>query len=202
MSSGTLGGMILASASPRRKRLMIEAGLKFTQVTADMDESVYSTSGAKPVEYAKRLALAKAFDVAAKRRWDIVIGADTIVDFEGEIIGKAVDAEEAARITKKLFSKAHKVITAVAIVRLGDGLEMCESDVTVVYPKELSDEQIACHIASGLWEGKAGAYGIGENGDEFVERIEGSLTNVMGIPMELFGRMLEKVRQSWPGYNF
>ena len=88
------------------------------------------------------------------------------------------------------------MITAVAIVRLSDSLEICDSDVTTVHPKQLDGEQIADHIESRLWEDKAGAYGIQENGDEFVEWIEGSLTNVMGMPMELLERMLEKVKDS------
>ena len=96
----------------------------------------------------------------------------------------------AEQITRKLFSTAHKVITAVAIVRLSDGAEIVESDTTTVYPKKLTDEQISEHIKSKSWRGKAGAYAIQEGGDAFIERIEGSLTNVMGLPMELLQSVL------------
>ncbi len=109
----------------------------------------------------------------------------TIVDFAGQIIGKPADAEDARRITRLLFSAAHKVITAVAIVRIVDGTEIVESGTTTVYPKRMTAEQIAEHIKGGSWRDKAGAYAIQEGGDEFIEKIEGSLTNVMGLPMEL-----------------
>jgi len=183
---------ILASASPRRKQLLAEAGYQFTVVRPDIDESAFAAQGIKACEYAERLALAKAKCVAEKHPDFLVIGADTVVDFQGQIIGKPIDDKEAGQITKKLFSRPHKVITGIAIVRLSDGIELSESDTTTVYPKRLTSEQIVEHIKSESWRDKAGAYAIKENGDEFVERIEGSLTNVMGLPMELLGRLLEK----------
>ncbi len=185
--------IILASASPRRSELLAEAGYKFTAVTPDIDESAFSTAGVRADKYAKILALAKAKNVGEKHPQSLVIGADTVVDFDGEIIGKPADAKQAEQITRKLFSAPHKVITAVAIVRLSDCTELCESDTTTVYPKSLTDEQIAQHIRSGSWQDKAGAYAIKETGDEFVRKIEGSLTNVMGLPMELLERLLKRL---------
>ena len=182
--------IILASASPRRKQLLAEAGYKFNSISPDIDESAFSAEHISPCEYAKRLALAKAKNVAEKFPDCFVIGADTVVDFKGEIIGKPADAKEAERITRKLFSAPHKVITAVAIVRIVDGTEIVESDTTTVYPKKMTAEQIAEHIKSGSWRDKAGAYAIQEGGDEFIEKIEGSLTNVMGMPMELLKSIL------------
>ena len=181
---------ILASASPRRKQLLTEAGYKFTVVPPEIDESAFEGTGA--CEYAKQLALAKAKEVAGEFPDCLVIGADTVVDFQGEIVGKAADAKEAERITKNLFSAPHKVITGVAIVRIADGVEIVESETTTVYPKKLTAEQIAEHVKSESWRDKAGAYAIQEGGDEFVEKIEGSLTNVMGLPMELLQRLLRK----------
>ena len=185
--------IILASASPRRRELLAEAGYKFVSIAPDIDESAFATDNTTACEYAKRLALAKAKSVAVRHPDCLVIGADTVVNFEGEIIGKPADAKQAEQITRKLFSAPHKVITAVAIVRLNDGIEIVESEKTAVYPKKLTDEQIAEHIENGCWRDKAGAYAIKENGDEFVERIEGSLTNVMGLPMELLGKLLERI---------
>jgi len=193
MSKQRATRIILASASPRRRELLAEAGYKFTAVTPDIDESAFSTASVQAAEYAKKMALAKAKNVAEKYPDSLVIGADTVVDFDGEIIGKPADAKEAEQITRKLFSAPHKVITAVALVRLSDGTEICESDTTVVYPKSLTDRQIAEHIKSGYWQDKAGAYAIKETGDEFVEKIEGSLTNVMGLPMELLQRLLSRI---------
>jgi len=183
--------IILASSSPRRKQLLAEAGYKFTIVCPDIDESAFVDETNNPCEFAERLALAKAKAVAEKYPECRVLGADTVADFEGEIVGKAADAKEAEEITRRLFSGPHKVITAVAIIRESRGTEIVESDSTTVYPKKLTESQIAEHIKGGSWRGKAGAYAIQEGGDEFVERIEGSLTNVMGLPMELVQRLLK-----------
>jgi septum formation protein len=191
MTEQTNFPIILASASERRRQLLAEAGFEFTCVEPDIDESSYVAGAGNPREYAERLALAKAKSVAEKYPESLVIGADTVADFEGEVIGKPADAKEAEEITRKLFSRPHKVITAVAIVRVSDGTEIVESEATTVYPKKLTEGQIAEHIRGGSWRGKAGAYAIQE-GDEFVERIDGSLTNVMGLPMELVHRLLKK----------
>ena len=193
MTEQTNVPIIVASSSPRRKQLLAEAGYKFTIVCPDIDESAFLDERISPCECAERLALAKAKNVAVKFGDCFVIGADTIVDFNGEIIGKPADAKEAEQITRKLFSGCHKVITAVAIVKSDDGIEVVESDTTVVYPKKMSDAQIAEHIKRGCWRDKAGAYAIQEGGDEFIERIEGSLTNVMGLPMKLLERMLGRI---------
>ncbi len=189
--------MILASASPRRRQLLGEAGYQFKVVIPDVDESSFATEAVGARVHAERLAVAKARSVAAGRADCVVIGADTVVDFGGEIIGKPADAREAEQITGKLFSAPHKVITGVAVVRLSDGIELVDSDTTTVYPRRMTAEQLAAHIASGSWRDKAGAYAITEQGDQFVERIEGSLTNVMGLPMELLGRLLRRFEQAW-----
>ena len=183
---------ILASASPRRIQLLVEGGYKFKVVPPNINEAAFPTAGVSACEYAKRLALAKAKDVAEKFPECLVVSADTVVDFNGQIIGKPTDAKEAEQITKKLFSAPHKVITAVAIVRLNDGIEIKDSETTIVYPRRLTAKQIAKHINGGSWRDKAGAYAIQEKGDKFVERIEGSLTNVMGLPMELLQRLLKR----------
>ena len=185
--------IILASASPRRRELLSQAGYKFTVVVPDLDESTFPTEGIEAVQYAKTLALAKADSIAPTYPDRLVLGADTVVDCEGRIIGKPADAKDAERITRKLFSAPHKVVTGLAIVRVCDNTRLVESDSTTVYPRRLTAEQIAEHVRGGSWRGKAGAYGIQETGDEFVERIEGSLTNVMGLPMELLKSLLSRL---------
>jgi len=180
----------LASASPRRKNLLREAGYNFEIIVSDVDESSFEDTDISPAEFAANLAFAKALDVAKKNLDRLVLGADTVVDFQGEIIGKAADAEHAEEITKKLFSKPHKVITAIALIRLCDNVKIINYDTTVVYPMQMTAEQIAEHIAGNSWQGKAGAYAIQETGDDFVEKIEGSLTNVMGLPMEMVNALL------------
>jgi|WetSurMetagenome_2_1015567.scaffolds.fasta_scaffold258762_2 septum formation protein len=185
--------IVLASASPRRKDLLTQTGYKFIVDKSDIDESRYSTNNIEPHKYAELLALAKAKNIAPNHPDKLVIGADTIVDYDGSIIGKAADEKHAIEIVRKLFSKPHKVITGIAIVRINDNTEIVTHDVTIVYPRKMSPEQITEHIKSGTWKDKAGAYAIQENGDEFVERIEGSMTNVMGFPMELIDKLLAKL---------
>ena len=181
---------ILASVSPRRKELLTKAGFRFEVIPSDVDESVYDTDNITSAEHTKQLALAKARDVAVRYPSRLVLGADTMVDFQGQIIGKPNDADHAREITMMLFSQPHKVITGVAFVGIDDGIEVVEAETTIVYPKPLSKEQIDEHIKNVDWQGKAGAYGIQQSGDEFVERIDGSFTNVIGLPMELVEKIL------------
>jgi septum formation protein len=191
MNKHTAGKIILASASPRRRDLMTQAGYAFEVVVANVDESAIPIEDRDPVRYAEHLALAKARDVAQRYPDRIVIGADTVVDFQGQIIGKPADAADAARITAMLFRAPHRVVTGLAILCLHGGIEIVRSDITTVYPRRMTPEQIARHIAGGTWEGKAGAYAIQEGGDEFVDHIEGSFTNVVGLPMELLRSLLD-----------
>ena len=184
---------ILASASPRRRDLLRKAGYCFEIVPSGVDESKYDVNRISSEEHTKILALAKAKDVAAKFPNAIVMGSDTVVDLDGEIIGKPDDAEHAEEITRKLFSRPHKVITGLALVCIEKNIEIIEADTTLVYPRKLTDAQIADHIQNGQWQGKAGAYGIQETGDEFVDHIDGSFSNVMGLPMELTERLLGRL---------
>lgn len=181
---------VLASASPRRQELLEKAGYRFRVVPSEVDEAAVNAAGLEAREVAERLALAKAEDVARRLPDDLVLGADTVVDWRGQVIGKPADAADAERITRMLFSEPHRVITGVALVRLRRGVRQVIADVTTVYPARLTEEQIAEHIRSGNWQGKAGAYGIQETGDTFVDHIEGSFTNVMGLPMERIDELL------------
>jgi septum formation protein len=187
--------IVLASASPRRRELLAQAGYTFEVVPPNVDESAFVSGASTPREHAEALALTKARNVAPRYPDSIVIGADTLVDLHGRIIGKPADAAEAESITRKLFSTPHKVITGLALIRLSDNTQIVRSDVTIVYPRKMTEEQIAKHIAGGSWEGKAGAYAIQETGDEFVDHIEGSLTNVMGLPMELLRQLLKDLHR-------
>jgi len=193
MTGPTKALLILASASPRRKELLKEAGYKFKVSPADIDETSYSTGGIKPSSYAEKLALAKAKNAAWEYPEAVVIGADTLVDLDGQIIGKPKDSKDAERILRKLSGKPHKVITGLAIVRLNDGIEIVRSRTTKIYPKAMTDEQIAKFIEEGRWRDKSGACAIEDIGDELVGRIEGSISNVSGLPMELLSKFLEEL---------
>ena len=187
------GDFILASASARRRDLLKRAGYCFDVVISKVDESLVDTKGLSAEQHAEKLASAKARDVAENYPGSLVVGADTIAECDGIIIGKPADAEHAEQIVRMLFSKPHQIITALAFVKINDNIDFVETDITTVYPKIMNDSEIAEHIASNTWQGKAGAYAIQETGDEFVEKLDGSITNVMGMPMELFMRVYHEL---------
>ncbi len=189
----TTSQIILASASPRRQELLAQVVREFKVVASGIDETAFSTTNISPIDYSKKLALAKADDVAARFPGHLVIGADTVVDFDGRIIGKPRDSKDAEAITKMLFSKPHRVITTLALVRKTNPIRIVETETTAVYPKKLTDSQIAAHVASGVWRDKAGAYAIADKDDPFIDHIDGSLTNVMGLPLELLNRLLQQI---------
>lgn len=182
--------LILASASPRRRRLLESAGFKFEVIASGVNESDIPSEGKSPAQFAADAALAKARDIAPKHPRSLVIGADTVVDFEGHIIGKPTDEKDADRIIRLLFSKPHKVITAVALLQVADHTEIVADDTTTIFPNILTEKQITDYIATGRWRGKAGAYGIRPD-DPFIDHIEGSLSNVMGLPMELLTELFK-----------
>lgn len=192
MTTTPVKHFILASASPRRRRLLGKAGYRFEVIASNIDESAFAHEGISSLEHTRQLGLAKALAVGQKYPAELILAADTVVDFKGQIVGKPKDAADAERITRMLFSGPHEVITSVALVKIDEKIEIVETAATTVIPRKLTAEQIAEHIKTGDWRGKAGAYGIQETGDEFVERIEGSFTNVMGLPMELVQDLLDK----------
>lgn len=160
---------------------------------SSIDESRFEPDARGPIELTKLIALAKAMDVARAFPEQIVIGADTVVDADGKVIGKPKDAADAARIIRLLFSRPHRVITGLAVVRIRPQTQVLKAQITTVYPRPMNEAQIAQYIASGAWQGKAGAYGIQDYAEPFIERIEGSFTNVVGLPMELLAGILHRL---------
>jgi septum formation protein len=183
---------VLASSSPRRRELLRNAGIAF-EVQAEEVPEVH-TPGEKPLAFAMRLACAKAAAVAQHRQKDYVLGADTIVIIEGEILGKPKDAADAARMLRLLSNKIHEVTTAVCLIcpagRSSDNLTGYET--TSVHMSVLSDEDIASYIATGEPMDKAGAYAIQGIASRWIDRIEGDYFNVVGLPVALVYRMLRK----------
>jgi septum formation protein len=181
--------LILASASPRRAELLIGAGYTFTVEPADVDESVQA--GEQPAAYVLRVARAKAHAVAARCRESggTVLAADTTVVAEGEILGKPADREDASRMLQQLSGRVHEVLTGVVVVARGREL----SDVirTRVSLLPLTPEDIAWYIETGEPDGKAGAYAIQGRAARFVDWIEGSWSNVVGLPVATVDRMLK-----------
>lgn len=181
--------LILASASPRRAELLASAGFDFTVEPADVDEAVLP--GEPPVEYVLRVARAKARAVAARCRksGSPVVAADTTVVADGEILAKPEDDADAVRMLKRLSGAVHDVLTAVVVVCGGRELE--EVVLTRVRLLPLSPEEIAWYVATGEPAGKAGAYGIQGRAARFVDWIEGSWSNVVGLPVATVDRMLK-----------
>ena len=173
--------IVLASASPRRVELLSSAGIEFEVIPGDVSEDILT--GETPEDYVERLALAKAEDVARKTDGCFFIGADTIVLCDGEIMGKPEDSADAERMLNKLSGIPHEVITGFAVYdKERDGV-IADTVRTRVYFKQLSDEEIRAYIATGCPFDKAGAYAIQGGAAHMVEKIEGSYTNVVGLPL-------------------
>ena len=196
--------IVLASASPRRRQLLEDAGLRFRVHAVDADETLDDNLLEEPLEAVKKLAERKAkaaVEELVDDEYDgtmVVIGSDTMVVLRGEIFGKPVDAADAERMLRALSGCGHDVNTAVSVwvVHTPKGQDVVLFyrtfvDTTYVYFKDLTEEQIAEYIASGDPFDKAGSYGIQSGAGAFVDHIEGSLDTVIGFPVE-------RLRQEFP----
>jgi septum formation protein len=174
--------LILASASPRRREILAGAGFQFDVLPSTIDEA--PLAGEAPEDYARRVARDKALDVAAKvHRESIVLGADTIVLSDGEILGKPRDPADAWRMLRMLSGVTHCVITGVCLVHPPAEVVALTHETTAVTFRRLNDAEIAQYVASGEPLDKAGAYGIQGLASKFVTRIEGCYFNVVGLPI-------------------
>ena len=181
--------LILASASPRRAKLLSDAGYRFEIEPANIDEENLVTS--TPSELAQRLAVQKAEAVAERFPDDVVLAADTIVCLGEQVMGKPANANEAREMLALLSGTTQVVITGVCVIHKSTSFTQAARSLSAVRMDVLSTEQIERYIISGDWEGKAGGYGIQDN-DPFVKRVSGSHTNVVGLPMELTRKMLAR----------
>lgn len=173
--------IILASASPRRVELLSSAGIEFEVVPGDVDEGL--RPGEAPEDYVMRLARAKAEDVARKAGGRFYIGADTIVVCDGEIMGKPKDSFDAERMLNKISGISHEVVTGFTVYdKERDGI-ITDAVRTTVYFKPLRDAEIHAYIATGCPFDKAGAYAIQGGAAYMVQKIEGSYSNVVGLPL-------------------
>jgi len=183
--------LVLASASPRRKRLLEEAGYDFQPVRPPFPEPDERPSGLAPARQAEALAYFKARAVADGNPGSWVLGADTVVALGDDVLGKPADAAEAERMLRRLSGTRHAVITALALLGPA-GQRLIASDTTFVTMRKMTAGEIGQYVASGEWVEKAGAYAIQETADRFVVRLEGSFSNVVGLPMELLRRMMDQ----------
>jgi len=195
--------LVLASASPRRQELLREAGIEFVVQPANVVEEV--RAGESPKECAERLAKDKALAIAKVRREDWVLGADTVVAVEGEILGKPLDANDATRMLKMLAGREHVVITGVCLASEAEGRTLrtteemssssersvdVRSESTLVTFNQMSEREIAEYVASGEPMDKAGGYGIQGLASKWIPRIQGDYANVVGLPVKLVQQMM------------
>ena len=180
--------LVLASASPRRQELLRNAGITFEVQPAHIPEDPLPGEAAK--ECAERLAREKALAVARQCPHDVVLGADTVVVVDGQLLGKPSDAADAARMLRLLSGREHQVITGVCLVV--NGQPSVASETTVVTVSEIADQDIADYIASVEPMDKAGAYAIQGFASRWIPRIEGDYSKVVGLPVALVWRMLRQ----------
>lgn len=182
--------LILASGSPRRRELLTQAGITYM-----VNPSTYQEDSPKkkdPEKYVQAQAVGKACDVAEKYPGQWVLGADTIVVADGEILGKPRNAKEASSMLHRLSNGKHSVLTGVALVRDKDVYTKVVE--TKVWFRRLTDKEIEAYVSSGDPLDKAGAYGIQGRAAAFVDKINGSYTNVVGLPLSQVCRMLHKAK--------
>ena len=180
--------IILASQSPRRKQLLAEAGYSFDVLASGIKEPP-PRPNESPAAYAMRLAYLKAAAVAGRVSQGLVVGCDTVVESEGAIFGTPVDRDDARRILTALRGKLHRVITGVCLWDVATGRATVRYASTLLRMDHLSDAQLEEYLDSNEWQGKAGAFGY-QDRLGWVHIVEGSESNVVGLPLELLAEML------------
>ncbi len=183
--------VILASASPRRKQLLREMGVKFRAIASDVDEA--PPAHLSPRGVALRLAWLKARAVARQFPDVVVIGADTIVVLDGKLYEKPRDLADAARMLGELQGKTHRVITGVCVLHLGEKRKALFAETTKVTFKAMSVAEIREYLRLIHPLDKAGAYAAQEYTERIIERTEGSFSNVVGLPTEKLAKVLKKL---------
>ncbi|MBS1823166.1 MAG: septum formation inhibitor Maf [Acidobacteria bacterium] len=193
--------LILASSSPRRRELLTQAGFDFTVEAADIDERIQS--GESPAKYVQRLAVEKAqavYDRFKDRDSSgdplLVLGADTTVVSEGEVLGKPADPADARRMLQRLSGRTHQVLTGIAAVSASGVVS--EVEITQVFFDLIHESELERYLSSGEPMDKAGAYGIQGYAARWIPRIEGCYFNVMGLPL---ARTIALIARAGEGHN-
>ncbi|MGL4308598.1 Maf family protein [Cetobacterium sp. SF1] len=182
--------MILASKSPRRKEILEKFTSNLKIITKEIEEISDRT---EVIDKILDISRKKVLAVAEDFQNELVVGADTVVVSEGKILGKPKNELEAMEMLQSLSGKKHRVITAYTAMLLAENIDICNYDITEVYFKELTEDEINWYISTKEPMDKAGAYGIQEKGALFVEKIEGDFFSVMGFPIGKFIRDLNKM---------
>lgn len=183
----------LASASPRRQQLLKEISLNFKVIPTNIEENL--KENLTPRKTAEKLSCLKAESLLAQITEGIIIGADTVVSLNGEVLGKPATKEEARQILQKLSEKTHSVFTGLTVIKAETNEILTDSEETRVTFDEISDSEINDYIESGEPMDKAGAYGIQGRAGLFINRIEGCYFNVVGLPLNLLYKMLKQLEK-------
>ena len=181
--------LILASRSPRRRELLTAAGYRFEVRPPDESAESGRFPGESPAELVARLARQKAADVAGKIDAGWVLGCDTVAEFNGEILGKPADERQARKMLRVLSGREHRVFSGLCLWKVPDGGPETRVAVTTLRMDRLTEGQLDEYLAGGAWQGKAGAFGY-QDRLGWVHVLEGSESNVVGLPMELLAEML------------
>ena len=184
--------VILASASPRRAELLKNVLLNVEIAPSKIDES--KVKAKTPEAFAVKAAVAKAKDIGRRKKNAVVIGADTIVVLGRKIIGKPRNKKDAVRILSSLSGRTHRVITGLAVLDTARGKLLTHQEITKVKMKKLPMKDILGYVETGSPLDKAGAYGIQEIEEMFVERIDGDFDNVVGLPVAALLKLLRELR--------
>ena len=181
--------LILASRSPRRRELLVEAGYEFEVIPADDFVECGVCSRQSPAELVARLAYEKAADVGRRIGRGLILGCDTVAECDGEILGKPPDIAIARRMLETLSGREHRVLSGICLWNYPDGTPDTRVAVTRLRMDKLSRQQLDDYLESYQWEGKAGAFGY-QDQLGWVHVIEGSESNVVGLPLELLAEMM------------
>ena len=187
--SKQLPKLILASSSPRRRELLSAAGYEFEVYPPSEAAECGVRGNETPYQLVTRLAVQKAADVARRIGRGLVVGCDTVAECGGRILGKPLDMEHAREMLTILSGREHRVVSGLCLWSVPDGSPTARVAVTTLRMDPLSKEQLDTYLADGGWEGKAGAFGY-QDGLDWVHLLEGSESNVVGLPMELLAEML------------
>lgn len=183
--------LVLASSSPRRKELLELLGLSFEVYPSEFHEQ--PTIGLSPIDQVERFALEKARCVAQARPQAIVLGSDTVIEFDGQLLGKPLDLSDARTMLTRLAGRVHQVHTAVAICHHKLGIEVVDIATTRVVMKPDVDHSYDRYLASKESLDKAGGYAIQGLGGGLVERIDGDYTTVVGLPLKIVAHLLQSI---------
>lgn len=187
--------LILASRSPRRRQLLTDAGYTYEILVPASADECGSCSRESPAELVLRLALQKAKDVArqliAAKRGGLIVACDTVAEIDGQVLGKPENIDQARRMLTMIRGREHRVLSGLCVWQIPGGAPRTQLDVTSLVMDPISDAQLEEYLDTYAWEGKSGAFGY-QDGWDWLHIVQGSESNVVGLPMEMLQRMLQE----------